>query len=98
MIHGYDYKFIRAPDYPDRWGTWVKVPMMKQALKTHDFIVFMDSDVMFHYPHIPLEWLLNYWNITAETLVAMSIDPDEPRMPVGDPLRELFEMEIRLGT
>lgn len=79
MIHGYDYKFIRAPDYPDRWGTWVKVPMMKQALKTHDFIVFMDSDVMFHYPHIPLEWLLNYWNITAETLVAMAIDPDEPQ-------------------
>jgi hypothetical protein len=79
MIHGYDYKFIRAPDYPDRWGTWVKVPMMKEALKTHDFIVFMDSDVMFHYPHIPLEWLLNYWNITAETLVAMAIDPDEPQ-------------------
>ena len=79
MIHGYDYKFIRAPDYPDRWGTWVKVPIMKEALKTHEFIVFMDSDVMFHYPHIPLEWLLNYWNITAETLVAMAIDPDEPQ-------------------
>ncbi|KAF2812312.1 uncharacterized protein BDZ99DRAFT_518166 [Mytilinidion resinicola] len=76
-IHGYDYKFIRAPDYPDRWGTWVKVPMMKEALKTHDFVAFMDSDVMFHYPHIPLEWLMNYWNITAENLVAMSIDPDE---------------------
>lgn len=53
--------------------------MMKEALKTHDFVVFMDSDVMFHYPHIPLEWLLNYWNITAETLVAMAIEPDEPQ-------------------
>ncbi|KAF2022391.1 hypothetical protein BU24DRAFT_430725 [Aaosphaeria arxii CBS 175.79] len=79
MIHGYDYKFIRAPDYEDRWGTWVKVPMMKEALKTHDYIVFMDSDVMFHYPHLPLEWLLNYWNMTKDTLAMMSIDPDEPQ-------------------
>ncbi|KAF2194921.1 hypothetical protein K469DRAFT_383 [Zopfia rhizophila CBS 207.26] len=79
MIHGYDYKFIRAPDYADRWGTWVKVPMMKEALKTHDYIVFMDSDVMFHYPHLPLEWLLNYWNMTSETLAMMAIDPDEPQ-------------------
>lgn len=79
MIHGYDYKFIRAPDYTDRWGTWVKVPMMKEALKTHDYIVFMDSDVMFHYPHLPLEWLLNYWNMTQDTLAMMSIDPDEPQ-------------------
>lgn len=78
-IHGYDYKFIRAPDYADRWGTWVKVPMMKEALKTHDYIVFMDSDVMFHYPHLPLEWLLNYWQMTPDTLAMMSIDPDEPQ-------------------
>ncbi|CAG5182690.1 uncharacterized protein ALTATR162_LOCUS10286 [Alternaria atra] len=79
QIHGYDYKFIRAPDYADRWGTWVKVPMMKEALKTHEYIVFMDSDVMFHYPHLPLEWLLNYWNMTDDTLAMMSIDPNEPQ-------------------
>jgi hypothetical protein len=78
-IHGYDYKFIRAPDYADRWGTWVKVPMMKEALKTHEYIVFMDSDVMFHYPHLPLEWLMNYWNMTDDTLAMMSIDPNEPQ-------------------
>jgi hypothetical protein len=76
LIHGYDYKFIRAPDYPDRWATWVKVPMMKEALKTHDIVVFMDADAMFHYPHLPLEWLLNYWNMTAATLVAMALDPN----------------------
>lgn len=79
MIHGYDYQFVRSPDYPDRWGTWVKVPMMREALKTHDYIVFMDSDVMFHYPHLPLEWLLNYWGMTNETLAMMSVDPDEPQ-------------------
>ena len=79
MIHGYDYKLIRAPDYESRWGTWVKVPLMKEALKTHDYIVFMDSDVVVHYPHLPLEWLMNYWNMTEETLVMMAIDPDEPQ-------------------
>ncbi|KAJ6276471.1 hypothetical protein J3E71DRAFT_357524 [Bipolaris maydis] len=66
-------------DYEDRWGTWVKVPLMKEALKTHEYIVFMDSDVMFHYPHLPLEWLLNYWNMTDDTLAMMSIDPNEPQ-------------------
>lgn len=79
QIHGYDYQFIRAPDYEDRWGTWVKVPVMKEALKTHDYILFMDSDVMLHFPHLPLEWLLNYWNMTKETLIMMSLDPDEPQ-------------------
>lgn len=53
--------------------------MMKEALKTHDYIVFMDSDVMFHYPHLPLEWLLNYWNMTEQTLAMMAVDPDEPQ-------------------
>jgi len=79
QIHGYDYKFIRAPDYADRWGTWVKVPMMKEALKTHEYIVFMDSDVMFRHPHLPLEWLLNYWNMTDDTLAMMAVDPNEPQ-------------------
>lgn len=79
MIHGYDYQFVRAPDYDDRWGTWVKVPLMKEALKTHDYILFMDSDVVFHYPHLPLEWLMNYWNMTQDTLVMMALDPDEPQ-------------------
>jgi len=79
MIHGYDYKFIRAPDYPDRWGTWVKVPMMKQALR-HTTSSFSWTRTSCSITHIfPLEWLLNYWNITAETLVAMAIDPDEPQ-------------------
>lgn len=78
-IHGYDYQLVQAPNYEDRWGTWTKVPFMKEALKTHDYIVFLDSDVMFHYPHLPLEWLLNYWNMTEDTLAMMSIDPDEPQ-------------------
>lgn len=78
-IHGYDYKLIRAPDYEDRYGTWVKVPIMKEVLKTHEYLVFMDSDVVITYPHLPIEWLMNYWNMANDTLVMMARDPDEPQ-------------------
>ncbi|KAI6747701.1 hypothetical protein HG531_008243 [Fusarium graminearum] len=79
MIHGYDYQFIRAPNYYKRHGTWVKVPMIKQALGTYETVVFLDADAVFAYPEIPFEWLMSLWNITDETLVAMSNDPDSPR-------------------
>lgn len=79
MIHGYDYRLVRAPEYSDRHGTWVKVPMIKEALKTHDMVVFLDADAVFVYPHLPFEWLLNLWNITDQTLVAMAEDPNSKR-------------------
>ncbi|CAF3599227.1 unnamed protein product [Fusarium graminearum] len=79
MIHGYDYQFIRAPDYRNRHGTWVKVPMIKEALKTHDTVVFLDADAVFMYPEMPFEWLMSLWNITDKTLIALSNDPDSPR-------------------
>jgi hypothetical protein len=50
--------------------------MIKEALKTHDFVVFMDADAVVEHPHLPLEWLLNLWNVTTETLVAMAEDPN----------------------
>ncbi|KAG5657640.1 hypothetical protein KAF25_007673 [Fusarium avenaceum] len=79
MIHGYDYRFVRAPNYRHRHGTWVKVPMIKEALKTHETVVFLDADAVFMYPEMPFEWLMNLWNITDKTLLAMSNDPDSPR-------------------
>ena len=51
MIHGYDYQFIRAPDYRNRHGTWVKVPMIKEALKTHETVVFLDADAVFYFTY-----------------------------------------------
>jgi galactosyl transferase GMA12/MNN10 family len=75
MIHGYDYKFVQAPEYTDRHQTWVKVPMIREALKTYDYVVFMDADAVFTHHHLPLEWLFNHWNITSETLIAMALDP-----------------------
>jgi hypothetical protein len=76
MVHGYDYKFVRSPSYTDRHQTWVKVPMIREALKTYDYVVFVDADAVFPHTHLPLEWLFNYWNVTEETLVAMALDPN----------------------
>ncbi len=78
-IHGYSYKFIRAPKYEDRAPHWSKVIFTKEMLKQYDIVVMLDYDAMFVTPHVPLEWLLNYWKIGPETLVAMAEDPN------GDP-------------
>ncbi|KAF5551236.1 hypothetical protein FMEXI_3352 [Fusarium mexicanum] len=77
MIHGYDYKFVRAPDYPKRHQTWVKVPVIREALKSHDFVVFLDADAEFMYPQVPFEWLMKRWNITDQTLIALANDPGD---------------------
>ncbi|KAF4496310.1 hypothetical protein FAGAP_7566 [Fusarium agapanthi] len=77
MIHGYDYKFVRAPDYPKRHQTWVKVPVIREALKSHDFVVFLDADAEFMYPQVPFEWLMKLWNITDKTLLALANDPGD---------------------
>ncbi|KAI5456081.1 hypothetical protein BGZ63DRAFT_418107 [Mariannaea sp. PMI_226] len=76
LIHGYDYRLIRAADYPDRHGTWVKPAIIKEALKTHDFVICLDSDAVFTNLHLPIEWLMNLWDVTPETLIAMAYDLD----------------------
>jgi hypothetical protein len=40
-------------------------------------VVAIDADAVFNHPEIPLEWLFNHWNITNNTAITMSIDPDE---------------------
>jgi hypothetical protein len=75
MIHGYSYKFIRAPNYADRAPHWAKVVFTREMLKQYDVVVMVDSDAMFATPQVPLEWLLNYWKIGPDTLVAMPEDP-----------------------
>src|SRR5687768_12127995 len=41
MIHGYDYRFVRAPNFKDRFGTWTKVPVLREAVKSYDIVVFL---------------------------------------------------------
>lgn len=76
LIHGYDYRLIQAPDYPDRHGTWVKVPFVREALKSYEIVVFLDNDAIFRHQQLPLEWVMSYWNITKDSLIAMAGDPD----------------------
>ncbi|KAH6702753.1 hypothetical protein EV126DRAFT_507804 [Verticillium dahliae] len=73
-----DYKFIHASELADRHQTWVKVPAIKEALLKYKFVVFADADALFNQPDVPLEWMLNYWNVHPKTLVAMAEDPTSP--------------------
>jgi hypothetical protein len=82
-IHGYSYKFLRVPKYKDRAPHWSKVIFTKEMLKQYDIVVTLDYDVMFPNPHVPIEWLLNYWEIGPEVLVAMAEDPKgEPNFDI----------------
>lgn len=42
-------------------------------------VVFLDADAIIQYPHLPFEWLFNYWGFNSNTRVAMAVDPDEPQ-------------------
>lgn len=52
---------------------------IKEALNDYEMVVFLDADAIIHYPHLPLEWLFNYWGINQNTRVALPVDPDEPQ-------------------
>lgn len=78
MIHGYDYKFIRAASFKDRHNTWIKPSSIANVLKKYKFVIFLDADAAFHQMHIPIEWLLNYWQITPDISLAMALDPAGP--------------------
>lgn len=79
MIHGYDNRFIRAPGYPNRHATWVKVLIIKEALKIHGIVVFLDANAIFIYPQVPFEWLMSLWNLTNNALIGMAKDTDSLR-------------------
>ncbi|KAK3375560.1 hypothetical protein B0T24DRAFT_647885 [Lasiosphaeria ovina] len=75
MIHGYSYKFVRAPAYADRAPHWVKVIFTQEMLKQYEYVVMVDFDAMFTNPAVPIEWLMNYWRINDQVMVAMAEDP-----------------------
>ena len=77
-IHGYDYKFLQVRDSQRRHGTWCKVPAIRRHLKQYQFVIFLDADTIFPYLNLPMEWLLNYWDIAPETLIALARDPPDP--------------------
>jgi hypothetical protein len=81
QIHGYDYKFIHASEFRDRHATWIKPSALANHIADYDFIVFLDSDATFRFLHLPIEWLLNYWNIEPHHSITMALDPWNPEEP-----------------
>lgn len=76
MLHGYDYQLVQTPVNPLYLGGWNKVPAMRQAIKTYDWVVFMDGDAIFTHLHLPLEWLMNRWEISPDKTLSLALDPD----------------------
>jgi hypothetical protein len=76
QIHGYDYKFVRTHNFEDRSSFWTKISALSDTLQDYEFVVSIDADAQFNHPEIPFEWLLNRWNVTQQTALTMTIDPD----------------------
>ncbi|KAI9150657.1 hypothetical protein HJFPF1_10432 [Paramyrothecium foliicola] len=74
LIHGYNYRLVHPPEYPDRTGAWVKLPILREALKTYEIVMFLDADAIFEHMNLPLEWLLSHWDIGKDTIVALPED------------------------
>lgn len=81
LIHGYDYKFIHAKEFEDRHATWIKPSALANHIKDYKFIVFLDADAAFRFLHLPIEWMLNYWDIKPHHSFVMAKDPWDPNEP-----------------
>jgi hypothetical protein len=82
MTHGYDYKYIHAAEFPDhRKATWIKPSAIANLLPHYKFIVFLDADATFRFMHLPIEWLLNHWEIEPHHSIVMAKDPWNPDKP-----------------
>jgi hypothetical protein len=81
QIHGYDYKFIHAQNFEDRHATWIKPSALANHIKKYKFIVFLDADAAFRFLHVPIEWMLNYWDVTPKHAITMAKDPWDPNEP-----------------
>lgn len=75
-IHGYCYKFLHITPYPDRDAPWARIPALSGMLNDYKILVSVDADVIFPHLHVPYEWYLNQWNVTAETAIAVPIEPN----------------------
>lgn len=101
-IHGYDYKFIHTSEWynKSRDDVWTKVPALRDTLKDYRFVVMIDADAIFRNLHLPYEWLLNRWNITEETSIAMPLDPEwyeDSHEPIGYTYNKYHEINPNAG-
>ncbi|KAJ4992411.1 hypothetical protein SVAN01_02120 [Stagonosporopsis vannaccii] len=81
QIHGYDYKFIQASEFQDRHATWIKPSALANLINDYKFIVFLDADATFRFMQLPIEWMMNYWNVEPHHSFVMAKDPWSPDEP-----------------
>lgn len=76
MLHGYDYRYIRPQENKERFPPWQKLPALAETLRDYDVVVYADADVVFTNLHLPLELLLNRWEVDANVSITMPLDVD----------------------
>ncbi|KAI2477509.1 Galactosyl transferase [Pyrenophora tritici-repentis] len=81
LVHGYDYKLVQAHEFEDRHATWIKPSALANHIKNYKFIVFLDADAAFRFLDVPLEWMLNYWDIKPHHALTMALDPWSAKEP-----------------
>jgi hypothetical protein len=81
LVHGYDYKFVQAHEFEDRHATWIKPSALANHIKDYKFIVFLDADAAFRFLHVPVEWMLNHWDVKPHHSFVMAKDPWSAKEP-----------------
>lgn len=78
VIHGYDYRYVHTQKQEGKRESWTRIPALSALLSQnlYDFIVYVDADVIFPHLQLPLEWLMNRWNITRDISISMALDLD----------------------
>jgi hypothetical protein len=57
--HGYAFRRVTVADIPGRLPQWTKVRAMRSTLPDFDFVVFVDSDAMFHSHNVTVESMID---------------------------------------
>ncbi|KAH6865438.1 hypothetical protein J4E91_004929 [Alternaria rosae] len=81
LVHGYDYKFVQAREFEDRHATWIKPSALANHIKDYKFIIFLDADAAFRFLHVPVEWMLNHWDVKPHHSFVMAKDPWSAKEP-----------------
>lgn len=78
QMHGYDYQFMKVPPSPPgTFRTWPKVGGIYDALQQdYQFVIFVDYDIVFPHLKIPIEWMLDHWNVTKDIVLTVGLAPD----------------------
>lgn len=74
-IHGYRYIYMQAT-VPEGWAApWARPGVFKHLLPQCRVLLYADSDVIIPNLRLPVEWLLNYWQIpTNQSILASAED------------------------